>query len=60
MNNEKIYVLFEEISELKDALNSAIESANNISDLKTYSASAEKIIMQFRLIVLLTEKKLVI
>lgn len=37
MNNEKILVLFEEVSELKDQMKTAIRSANQLADLNADS-----------------------
>jgi uncharacterized protein HemX len=58
MNNEKILVIFKEVCELKDKLESAIESANQLSDLNADSKNVTAIIDRFTNLEELTEKKI--
>ncbi len=58
MNHEKILVLFEEVSLLKDQLESAIRSANQLSDLNADSKHVMAIIDRFNALENLTEKKM--
>jgi len=57
MNNEKILVLFEEITELKNQMKSAIKSANQLSDLNADSQNVTAIINRFTDLEELTKKK---
>ena len=58
MNNEKILVLFEEVSELKDEMKSAIKSANKLSDLNAHSQNVTAIINRFTDLEELTKNKI--
>jgi len=57
MNTEKILVLFEEITELKDQMKLAIRSANQLSDLNADSQNVTAIINRFTDLEELTKNK---
>jgi hypothetical protein len=58
MNSEKIQVIFEEITVLKDQLKDAIESANQLADLNADSKNVTTIINRFGDLEKLTSKKI--
>ena len=58
MNNEKIQVLFEEVSELKDELNMAIRAANKLTNLNTDAKNVQDILGRFDLLCGLVDHKI--
>jgi len=58
MNNEKLYVLFEEVSLLADKLQHAIIASNNLADINADSKNVTEIINRFSELELLTNNKI--